>query len=191
MRQTIEIEVPEGKVAVYKDGKITFENQEHYKTIRSIEDAISWVNSNTNDEYSDLIQDYYSINDEYFQKFIALKLIYIALTKNRIQNLISGYYYYPWICVCNEDFNTDEYTILGNIKLNNNKQYKVLGGRAYSGSGAGLCDFVSVDGVSLAAANVAMFGFCNINIAKYMSTQFGKLLFEIIYKFQNVNWRWV
>lgn len=190
MRQTIEIEVPEGKVAVYKDGKITFENQEHYKTIRSIEDAISWVNCNTNDEYSDLIQDYYSINDEYFQKFIALKLIYIALTKDRIQNLTNGQYYYPWIRVCKEDFNTDGYTILGNIKLNNNKQYKVLG-RAGSGSFAGLCSFVSYDGVSFAAATVAMFGFCDINIAKYMSTQFGKLLFEVIYKFQNVNWRWV
>lgn len=191
MKQIIEIEVPEGKQAIYKDGKITFETVNHYETIKSVEDAIIWININLKKKYSNLIQDYYNINNEYFKKLISLKLIYIALTEDEVQDLTEGNYYYPLIRICNKKYNNkNNYTIIGSI-LNNNKKYFILGGNADDGSLAGLCFFDSNYGVSFAAADVAMFGFQNERVAKYMSIQFGKLLFEAIYGFQNVNWKWV
>lgn len=190
MKQIIEIEVPEGKQAIYKDGKITFETVNHYETIKSVEDAIIWININLKKKYSNLIQDYYNINNEYFKKLISLKLIYIALTEDEVQDLTEGNYYYPLIRICNKKYNKNNYTIIGSI-LNNNKKYFILGGSADYGSHAGLCYFDSLLSVSFAAATVAMFGFQNERVAKYMSIQFGKLLFEAIYGFQNVNWKWV
>lgn len=190
MKQTIEIEVPEGKKAIYKDGKIAFENIEHYKTIQTISQAVSWVNTYTDGKYEDLIQDYYNVDNDYIRKIIVLKLVYIALTKDKPQNLIEGNYYYPWLHICDLEFNTQCYTIIGTITYNN-KQYRILGGRANFGSAAGLCYFDSCSGVSFAASYVAMFGFQDKDIAKYMSVQFGKLLFEVINKFQNVDWQWV
>ena len=42
-KQILEIEVPDGKKAIWKDGRIIFDDEDTMESIKSIEDAVQFI----------------------------------------------------------------------------------------------------------------------------------------------------
>ena len=68
-----------------------------------------------------------------------------------------------------------------------------MGGHAYGGSNAGLGSFGSCNGVGVAYSNVGMLACKSEEIAKYVSTQFGKLVFDACFArhFEGKEFEWL
>lgn len=58
MKQTIEIEVPEGKKAIWEDGQIKFVSTKSWEDITTFEGALEYLKQNY--LRSDLMMDYYN-----------------------------------------------------------------------------------------------------------------------------------
>ena len=67
--------------------------------------------------------------------------------------------------------------VIGHFRYQGEK-FALVGGDANFGGAAGLGCFNSSTGVGLAASNVGLLACKSEEIAKYVSTQFGKLVFE-------------
>ena len=67
--------------------------------------------------------------------------------------------------------------VIGHFRYQGEK-FALVGGNAPDGSSAGLGSFLSGDGVGSAYSDVGMLACKSEEIAKYVSTQFGKLVFE-------------
>ena len=46
MKQVLEIEVPDGKKAIWKDGRVVFEDVDTMESIKTIEDAVKFLIDN-------------------------------------------------------------------------------------------------------------------------------------------------
>ena len=68
-----------------------------------------------------------------------------------------------------------------------------MGGNAYGGGAAGLGYFCSGDGVGFAGSDVGMLACKSEEIAKYVSTQFGKLVFDACFArhFKGEEFEWL
>ena len=193
MKQIIEIEVPDGKKAIWENGTIRFVSEDpHWKSITTFIDALIYVR-NYLPECEDLLISYTkTMPGSYEYSVICYRIVVAALTNNEKRSLITGDKWYPVVQFCRPE---DKYNCQGNVLIgtieSEGERYSVIGGCAGSGALAGLGYFDSHDGVSYSYTS---FGFQSVpsrEIAEHISTYFGKLLFEIHYGGTNCDWKWI
>lgn len=193
MKQTIEIDVPDGMKAVYKDNKIEFVPiKEYWHYIKTFEQAFEYV-SKYLPEYDSLIYLYHNIpEDSYEDKIVRFRIVVAALTHNEKRHLTTGDKWYPVVQFCRpkDKRNCCGDVLIGTIESEGEK-YSVVGGYAYYGADAGLSYFDSYDGVSHSTTYIGFRSVSTKEIAQHISTYFGKLLFEVHYGGTNCDWKWI
>lgn len=207
MKQVIEIEVPEGKKAVYKDGKITFIPKKLvYTDIKSISDAVKYLNKHS--VCVNLLSTYYCLKEEYNLSdnipynsmpyefaVICFRIVKYALehiTDSTQKNLTEGNLYYPIVQMCEPGY-TDKCCgdkVVGKIQYKETEYY-LVGSRAGNSSLAGLAHFDVHLPVSRSWADIGFRLFSNIEIAEYMSTQFGCLCFLVQFGGTTCDWKFI
>ena len=193
MKQTIEIEVPDGKKAVWENGVIKFVPEvPHWKSITTFNDALIYVRDYL-PECEDLLISYNkSALNSYERKVVSYRIVVAALTNNEKRHLTTGDKWYPVVqfCLPKDKNNCWGNVLIGTIESEGEK-YSVVGGDATSDVYAGLGGFDSSSGVSNSSAIVGFRSVSSKEIAQHISTYFGKLLFEVHYGGTNCDWKWI
>lgn len=190
-KQVLEIEVPDGKKAIWKDGRVVFEDVDTMESIKTIDDAILFLVKNKIGD--DILDSLSRLPKDLFEwKIAAYRAVVAAVTYNEQRHLTTGERWFPTIEFCQPRKlkNCCGDIVVGRIK-SEGEEFDVVGGRALRSSYVGLGGFGSHDGVS---DSWATFGFRSIGskeAALYISKQFGKLLFEVSYGGTNCDWKWV
>ena len=181
MKQTIEIEVPDGKKAIWENGRIKFVPKEPYwKEIITFGNALSYVNNNL-PECSNLIHSYTEAMTDSFEENIArYRIVVAALTNNEKRHLTTGDKWHPVVQFCSPKSKENCWgkVLIGTIE-SEGERYSVVGGNAYGGSGGGLGAFYLTNGASRSYTTVGFRSVSSAEIAKHISIYFGKLLFDI------------
>ena len=189
MKQTIEIEVPEGKKAIWENNQITFVDEEQYwKSIKTFDNAYYYCLDRHNKFIKYLNSYHQSKLNTYEDKVAQLRLIIAALTNNEKLSIENGNLYCPVIQFCDETKinRCIGNKIIGRIKTKE-KEYVVVGGGACIASFAGLGYIIN--GISGSYPYIGLFAVSSKKIAEHLSTYFGKLIFEIMY--ERGDWEWV
>ena len=190
-KQVLEIEVPDGKKAIWKDGRVVFKDVDTMESIKTIEDAAQFLTDKRICE--DILDSLYRLPKDSFEwKIAAYRAVVAAVTYNEQRHLTIGERWFPTIEFCRPGKLKNCYgdIVVGRIK-SEGEEFDVVGGHAIAGSNTGLGSFGSVIGVS---GSVTAAGFRTVGSKKaalYISKQFGKLLFEISYGGINCDWKWI
>ena len=192
-KQVIEIEVPDGKKAVWENGAIRFVPEgPHWKSITTFGDALFYV-KNYLPECEDLITSYTkAMPDSYELSVVCYRIVVAALTNNEKRHLTTGDKWYPIVQFCRPK---DKNNCWGNVLIgtieSEGARYSVVGGSTFPGADAGLGSFSSALGVSHSYASLGFRSVSSKEIARHISTYFGKLLFDVHYGGTNCDWKWV
>jgi hypothetical protein len=169
MKQTIEIECPNGYKPVYNPDtkKVEIIPDNVMDRVKTYEDARRCLG-------------YVKLGDVTYNRSInalaKLQTILEALNKGHKFKLLTGNVWYPWVRFYRVDSIPEGSKIVRYFSYQGEK-FALVGGGAY-GSDSGLGYFDSNDGVGFAYAHVGMFACKSREIAEYVSTQFGELVFE-------------
>lgn len=191
MKQVLEIEVPDGKKAVWKDGRVVFEDIDTMESIKTIKDAAKFLSDKRICE--DILDSLSRLSKDSFEwKIAAYRAVVAAVTYNEQRYLTTREHWFPTIELCRPDKikNCLGDTIVGRIKLEG-EEFNIVGGYASNGMYAGLGFFYSLIGVSYAWTTISFRSVGSKKAALYISRQFGKLLFEVSYGDTNCNWEWI
>lgn len=194
MKQTIEIEVPDGMDAIWENGTIRYvPNKPHWKEITTFEDALRYVRENLLSSCEDLLKPYYNtIPGSFEHKIACYRIVVAALTNNEKRSLTAGDKWYPVVQFCRpKDKNNCQGNVLIGTIESEGVKYSVMGGYAGYGSDAGLGAFHSNLGVSYSFTYLGFRSVPSKEIAEHISTYFGRLLFEVHYGGTNCDWKWV
>ena len=190
-KQVLEIEVPEGKKAIWKDGRIVFKDVDTMECIKTVGDAIKFLEARNMCE--DIITIVNTLNPYFYEwKVAAYRAVVAAVTYNEQRHLITGERWFPTIEFCRPGKlkNCWGNTIIGRIK-SEGEEFDVVGGSASDGASAGLSAFYSYYGVGSSGTNIGFRSVGSKKAALYISKQFGKLLFEVSYGGTNCDWKWI
>ena len=190
-KQVLEIEVPDGKKAIWKDGRVVFEDVDTMENIKNIDDAILFLVKNKIGD--DILNTLSKLLPNSFEwKVAAYRAVVVAVTYNEQRHLTTGERWFPTIEFCRPGKlkNCCGDIVVGRIK-SEGEEFDVVGGRANDGAPAGLGHFGSHGGVSDSWTDVGFRSVGSKKAALYISKQFGKLLFEISYGGTNCDWKWV
>lgn len=190
-KQVLEIEVPDGKKAIWKDGRVVFEDVDTMESIKTIGDAAQFLADKR--ICDDILDSLSRLPENSFEwKIAAYRAVVAAVTYNEQRHLTAGERWFPTVefCLPGKLRNCWGGTIVGRIK-SEGKEFDVVGGYADGGAYAGLGSFDSAVGVSPAWTHIGFRSVGSKKAALYISKQFGKLLFEISYGGTNCNWRWM
>lgn len=170
MKKTIEIECPNGYKPVYnaETGKVEIVPSSSTERIKSFTDATN--------EMGVCLATYMRENQS-IESLSRLQLIIDALNEGRKFNLLTGTVWYPWVRFFRMKSVPKDAEVIGHFRYQGEK-FALVGGDAAYGGNAGLCYFGSYNGVGDAFSNVGLLACKSEEIAKYVSTQFGKLVFE-------------
>ena len=190
-KQVLEIEVPDGKKAIWKNGRVVFEDVDAMGSIKNIQDAVQFlVDKRICDDILDSLARLPKNSFEW--KIAAYRAVVAAVTYNERRDLITGERWFPTIEFCRpgklKSCHGD--LLIGRIR-SGGEEFDVVGGSTYGGTFEGLSYFYSDKGVSNAWSNVGFRLVGSKKAAMYISKQFGKLLFEVSYGGTNCDWRWV
>ena len=190
-KQVLEIEVPDGKKAIWKDGRVVFEDVDTMESIKTIEDAIHFLADKGICE--DILDSLPRLPKYSFEwKIAAYRAVVAAVTYNEQRHLTTGERWFPTIEFCRPGKlkNCFGNIIVGRI-VSEGEEFDVVGGYAVGGTHAGLGGFCPSNGMCYTSAD---FGFRSVGSKKaavYISKQFGRLLFEVNYGGTNCNWKWM
>ena len=190
-KQVIEIEVPDGKKAIWKNGRVVFEDVDTMESIKTIEDAAQFLTDKRICE--DILDSLSRLPKDSFEwKIAAYRAVVAAVTYNEQRYLTIGERWFPTIEFCRPGKLKNCYgdIVVGRIK-SEGEEFYVMGGSASYGPSAGLGSFDSYSGVSYAWTDVGFRSVGSKKAALYISKQFGKLLFEVSYGGTNCDWRWM
>lgn len=192
-KQVIEIEVPDGKKAVWENGAIRFVSEDpHWKSITTLADALTYVRKYL-PECEDLLTSYTrAMPGSYEFDVVCYRIVVAALTNNEKRHLTTGDKWYPIVQFCRPKNKENCWgdTLIGTIE-SEGVRYSVVGGGADCGADAGLGYFHSNGGVSFSDADIGFQSVSSKEIAQHISTYFGKLLFDVCYGGTNCGWKWV
>lgn len=191
MKQTIEIEVPEGKRAVYKDGTIVFEDIHTIDILTDIPSVIHYLKYKGIGK--DIIDSLAYLNESSFEYSVTLmRAIICACTNAKKVSLTTGKIWIPVVQFCKpgKEENCCGKEILGYIE-SEGKRFVVVGGGATYGGLAGLGCFYSFYAVSGANAFRSFLGVESKEVAKHISKYFGRTVFELMFGGGNCDWKWV
>ena len=189
MKQTIEIEVPEGKKAVIEGSHIRYIDIEYWKSIKTFDDALHYCY-----DYSPLnqfVEEYDLAGTNYAVSVAKLKLVIAALTNNEKLSLTSGTVYYPALQIYKEDYSGSIIgkDMIGTIKTEGEK-HVVVSVPSHTTCLKGLGEFTPDCPISCISIGINI-GLPSKEIADHLTKYFGKLLFEVMYGMCNCEWEWV
>ena len=181
MKKTIEIECPDGYKPVY--------NAETGKPSSSTERIKSFTDA-TNEMGVCLAT--YMRENQSIESLSRLQLIIDALNEGHKFNLLTGTVWYPWVRFFRMKSVPKDAEVIGHFRYQGEK-FALVGGRAHIGGYAGLGCFDSDRGVGRARSIVGMLACKSEEIAKYVSTQFGKLVFDACFArhFEGKEFEWL
>ena len=188
-KQVLEIEVPDGKKAIWKDGRVVFEDVDTMESIKTIEDAAQFLADKRICE--DILDSLSRLPKDSFEwKIAAYRAVVAAVTYNEQRHLTTGERWFPTIEFCRPGKLKNCYgdIVVGRIK-SEGEEFDVVGGSATNGAGLGY--FGSSYSVSSAWTHIGFRSVGSKKAALYISKQFGKLLFEVSYGGTNCDWRWM
>lgn len=170
MKKTIEIECPDGYKPVYnaETGKVEIVPSSSTERIKSFTDATN--------EMGVCLATYMRENQS-IESLSRLQLIIDALNEGHKFNLLTGTVWYPWVRFFRMKSVPKDAEVIGHFRYQGEK-FALVGGTANLGGIAGLGFFISDLGVGGAYSAVGLLACKSEEIAKYVSTQFGKLVFE-------------
>lgn len=185
MKRTIEIECPDGYKPVYnaETGKVEIVPSSSTERIKSFTDATN--------EMGVCLATYMRENQS-IESLSRLQLIIDALNEGHKFNLLTGTVWYPWVRFFRMKSVPKDAEVIGHFRYQGEK-FALVGGFAINGSYAGLGSFYSFADVGLAASAVGMLACKSEEIAKYVSTQFGKLVFDACFvrHFEGKEFEWL
>lgn len=170
MKRTIEIECPDGYKPIYnaKTGNVEIVPENIMGRIKTYEDARDYLGY--------VVRDAVNYNES-VNSLAKLQTILDALNEKHKFNLLTGTVWYPWVRFFRMKSVPKDAEVIGHFRYQGEK-FALVGGGAVDGGGAGLGFFYSSNGVGYAFSNVGLLACKSEEIAKYVSTQFGKLVFE-------------
>lgn len=170
MKRTIEIECPDGYKPIYnaKTGNVEIVPENIMGRIKTYEDARDYLGYLFNSEI------HYT---ESVKALAKLQTILDALNEKHKFNLLTGTVWYPWVRFFRMKSVPKDAEVIGHFRYQGEK-FALVGGCAYFGGNAGLGSFYSYFDVGNAFSDVGMLACKSEEIAEYVSTQFGKLVFE-------------
>lgn len=185
MKRTIEIECPDGYKPVYnaETGKVEIVPSSSTERIKSFTDATN--------EMGVYLATYMRENQS-IESLSRLQLIIDALNEGHKFNLLTGTVWYPWVRFFRMKSVPKDAEVIGHFRYQGEK-FALVGGCAHYGSAAGLGYFNSITGVGRALSDVGMLACKSEEIAKYVSTQFGKLVFDACFArhFEGKEFEWL
>ena len=187
-KKVLENEVPDGKKAIWKDGRVVFEDVDTMESIKTIEDAAQFLSDKRICE--DILDSLSRLPKDSFEwKIAAYRAVVASVTYNEQRHLTTGERWFPTIEFCRPGKLKNCYgdIVVGRIK-SEGEEFDVVGGHANHCARAGLGYFYSGDGVSVAWTDVGFRSVGSKKAALYISKQFGKLLFEVSYGGTNCDW---
>lgn len=191
MKQFIEIEVPQGKKAIYKDGTIVFEDIDILETLTSVTDVIKYLHNN--DLGNDILDLLNSLDVDSFEyNVVLLRAIICACTNSEKLSLTKGNIWYPIVqfCILGKESKCLGKEIVGHIQ-SEGRTYTVMGGSTPVGSTAGLGYFYSFAGISFTGSSLGFQAVSSKRVAEHISKHFGKVIFNIMYGGCNCDWKWI
>lgn len=186
-KQVLEIEVPDGKKAIWKNGRVYFEDVDTMESIKTIKDATKFLQDKR--ICADILVSLSRLPKDSFEwKVAAYRAVVAAVTYNEQRHLITGERWFPIVRFCRPGKCNN--FIIGRIK-SEGEEFDVVSGGAVDGAGAGLDGFDLDNDMSYAWAPIGFRSVGSREVALYISKQFGKLLFEVSYGGTNCDWRWM
>lgn len=168
MKKTIEIECPDGYKPIYnaETGNVEIVPENIMGRIRTYEDAVNYL--------------------------AKLQTVLDALNEGHKFNLLTGTIWYPWVRFFRMKSVPKDAEVIGHFRYQGEK-FALVGGGAFFGGDAGLGCFSSYDAFGFAASSVGMLACKSEEIAKYVSTQFGKLVFDACFArhFKGEEFEWL
>lgn len=184
MKRTIEIECPDGYKPIYnaKTGNVEIVPENIMGRIKTYEDARDYLGYLFNSEI------HYT---ESVKALAKLQTILDALNEKHKFNLLTGTVWYPWVRFFRMESVPKYVEVIGHFRYQGEK-FALVGGTHYGGL-AGLSSFASIGGVGCAGSSVGMLACKSEEIAKYVSTQFGKLVFDACFArhFEGKEFEWL
>lgn len=185
MKKTIEIECPDGYKPVYnaETGKVEIVSEDITARVQTYEDACKIM---SRDVYGNVPANF-SVD-----ALRKLHVILDALNEGHKFNLLTGTVWYPWVRFFRMKSVPKDAEVIGHFSYQGEK-FALVGGGAINGGGAGLGFFYSGHGVGYAFSSVGMLACKSEEIAKYVSTQFGKLVFDACFArhFKGEEFEWL
>lgn len=185
MKRTIEIECPDGYKPIYnaKTGNVEIVPENIMGRIKTYEDARDYLGY--------VVRDTVSYNES-VNSLAKLQTILDALNEKHKFNLLTGTVWYPWVQFFRMKSVPKDAEVIGHFRYQGEK-FALVGGNAYFGSYAGLGYFISGVGVGYADSVIGMLACKSEEIAKYVSTQFGKLVFDACFArhFEGKEFEWL
>lgn len=170
MKKTIEIECPDGYKPVYnaETGKVEIVSEDITARVQTYEDACKIM---SRDVYGNVPANF-SVD-----ALRKLHVILDALNEGYKFNLLTGTVWYPWVRFFRMKSVPKDAEVIGHFSYQGEK-FALVGSCATNGGDVGLGHFHSAYGVGCAYSAVGMLACKSEKIAEYVSTQFGKLVFE-------------
>lgn len=170
MKKTIEIECPDGYKPVYnaETGKVEIVSEDITARVQTYEDACKIM---SRDVYGNVPANF-SVD-----ALRKLHVILDALNEGHKFNVLTGTVWYPWVRFFRMKSVPKDAEVIGHFSYQGEK-FALVGGDARIGGNAGLSFFLSDYDVGFADSFVGMLACKSEEIAEYVSTQFGKLVFE-------------
>ena len=185
MKRTIEIECPDGYKPIYnaKTGNVEIVPENIMGRIKTYEDARDYLGY--------VVRDAVSYNES-VNSLAKLQTILDALNEKHKFNLLTGTVWYPWVRFFRVESVPKDAEVIGHFRYQGEK-FALVGGSAAYGSSAGLGCFNSGFDVGIACSSVGMLACKSEEIAKYVSTQFGKLVFDACFArhFEGKEFEWL
>lgn len=185
MKKTIEIECPDGYKPVYnaETGKVEIVSEDITARVQTYEDACKIM---SRDVYGNVPANF-SVD-----ALRKLHVILDALNEGHKFNLLTRTVWYPWVRFFRMKSVPKDAEVIGHFRYQGEK-FALVGGRAADGGHAGLGYFYSSAGVGYAVSNVGLLACKSEEIAKYVSTQFGKLVFDACFArhFEGKEFEWL
>ena len=185
MKKTIEIACPDGYKPIYnaETGNVEIVPENIMGRIRTYEDAVNYLVCVTRDTI------YYNRS---VYSLAKLQTVLDALNEGHKFNLLTGTIWYPWVRFFRMKSVPKDAEVIGHFRYQGEK-FALVGGDANAGGLAGLGFFYSSFGKSYAYSVVGLLACKSDEIAKYVSTQFGKLVFDACFArhFKGEEFEWL
>lgn len=186
MKRTIEIECPDGYKPIYNSetGNVEIVPENIMGLIKTHEDAQDYLGY--------IFANGAVIHNDSTKSLAKLQTILDALNEKHKFDLLTGTVWYPWVRFFRVTSVPKDAEVIGHFSYQG-KKFALVGDSAVANSNAGLGSFLSYHSVGYINPNVGILACKSEEIAKYVSTQFGKLVFDACFArhFDNKEFEWL
>lgn len=185
MKKTIEIECPDGYKPIYnaETGNVEIVPENIMGRIKTYEDA---------KEHLGYFCKGAIVYNDSARSVAKLQTILDALNEGYKFDLLTGTVWYPWVRFFRMKSVPKDAEVIGHFRYQGEK-FALVGSHTLRSGHAGFGCFNSCSDVGYASSGVGMLACKNEKIARYVSTQFGKLVFNACFArhFKDEEFEWV